>query len=101
MRSHLPLQMTALNRCAYLPQVMEFVNSIARIVHMEVSLHGGSANKVGHPCDGAIKRVAIDRDSLRSAALDWMHEFACRAQTASCSCSLLCGDCVREPAGAP
>eukprot|EP00899_Mesostigma_viride_P006218 jgi/Mesvir1/15598/Mv03208-RA.1 len=26
-------------------QVMEFVNSIARIVHMEVSLHSGSANK--------------------------------------------------------
>mmetsp|Transcript_3670 Transcript_3670/g.4918 ORF Transcript_3670/g.4918 Transcript_3670/m.4918 type:complete len:841 (+) Transcript_3670:546-3068(+) len=25
--------------------VMEFVNSIAQIVHMEVSLHGGSANK--------------------------------------------------------
>jgi len=25
--------------------VMEFVNSIAKIVHMEVSLHGGSANK--------------------------------------------------------
>ena len=24
---------------------MEFVNSIARIVHMEVSLHGGAANK--------------------------------------------------------
>jgi class 3 adenylate cyclase len=26
-------------------EVMEFVNSIAKIVHMEVSLHGGSANK--------------------------------------------------------
>eukprot|EP00239_Pterosperma_sp_CCMP1384_P010196 CAMPEP_0197864384 /NCGR_PEP_ID=MMETSP1438-20131217/42585_1 /TAXON_ID=1461541 /ORGANISM="Pterosperma sp., Strain CCMP1384" /LENGTH=112 /DNA_ID=CAMNT_0043482617 /DNA_START=9 /DNA_END=344 /DNA_ORIENTATION=- len=25
--------------------VMEFVNSIAQIVHMEVALHGGSANK--------------------------------------------------------
>ena len=25
--------------------VMEFVNSIARIVHMEVSLHGGAPNK--------------------------------------------------------
>ncbi len=25
--------------------VMEFVNSIAKIVHMEVSLHGGAANK--------------------------------------------------------
>ena len=24
---------------------MEFVNSIAKIVHMEVSLHGGAANK--------------------------------------------------------
>ena len=24
---------------------MEFVNSIAKIVHMEVSLHGGSPNK--------------------------------------------------------
>jgi len=24
---------------------MEFVNSIAKIVHMEVALHGGSANK--------------------------------------------------------
>ena len=32
---------------APLPQedVMEFVNSIAKIVHMEVSLHGGAANK--------------------------------------------------------
>ena len=26
-------------------EVMEFVNSIAKIVHMEVSLHGGAANK--------------------------------------------------------
>lgn len=26
-------------------EVMEFVNSIAKIVHMEVSLHGGSPNK--------------------------------------------------------
>jgi class 3 adenylate cyclase len=32
---------------ALVPQedVMEFVNSIAKIVHMEVSLHGGAANK--------------------------------------------------------
>ena len=26
-------------------EVMEFVNSIAKIVHMEVSLHGGAPNK--------------------------------------------------------
>ena len=26
-------------------EVMEFVNTIARIVHMEVSLHGGAPNK--------------------------------------------------------